>query len=35
MAFELATATKAAELAVNAPNNVAAKLAVQAFLTRG
>jgi phosphotransferase system enzyme I (PtsI) len=35
MAFELATATKAAELAVNAPNNVAAKLALQAFLTRG
>jgi phosphotransferase system enzyme I (PtsI) len=35
MAFELATATKAAELAVNAPNNVAAKLAVQAFLTQG
>jgi phosphotransferase system enzyme I (PtsI) len=33
MAFELATATKAAELAVNAPNNVTAKLAVQRFLT--
>jgi phosphotransferase system enzyme I (PtsI) len=33
MAFELATATKAAEIAVNAPNNVTAKLAVQRFLT--
>ena len=33
MAFEPAAATKAAELAVNAPNNVAAKLAVQRFLT--
>jgi phosphotransferase system enzyme I (PtsI) len=33
MAFELATATKAAELAANSANNVIAKLAVQRFLT--
>ena len=33
MAFELETATKAAELAANSANNVTAKLAVQRFLT--
>ena len=33
-AFDLATATKAAELAFNSPTHVAAKLAVQAFLTQ-
>ena len=35
MAFELATATKAAEIALDCPNSWAAKGAVQAFLIHG